>query len=141
MTKLLESVYKKYHDNSTLNSVMFELTYRCNCRCIHCYLDNNDKHELATGEVLEIVHQLQTVSYDLLIDITTRHFLAVDYLIIYANAKCRTGIKKTGVNIYDFALDLPDSFAEENMEHQEDDYLYNYNQLIFYLKNIQTKDY
>lgn len=89
----------------------------------------------------ELVQQLQTVSYDLLIDITTRHFLAVDYLIIYANAKCRTGIKKSGVNIYDFAIDLPDNLPEEKQEHEEDDYLYNYNQLIFYLKNIQTKDY
>lgn len=89
----------------------------------------------------DLVHQLQTVSYDLLIDITTRHFLAVDYLIIYANAKCRTGVKKTGVNIYDFAIDFPDIIPGENNEHEEDDYLYNYNQLIFYLKNIQTKDY
>lgn len=88
-----------------------------------------------------LIHELQTVSYDLLIDITTRHFLAVDYLIIYANAKCRSGIKKSGLNIYDFAIDLPEINDEEMGEHQENDYLYNYNQLIFYLKSIQTKDY
>lgn len=90
---------------------------------------------------VELVQQLQTVSYDLLIDITTRHFLAVDYLILLANVKCRAGIKKSGVNIYDFAIDLPENRVDEIKDHQEDDYLYIYNQLIFYLKNIQTKDY
>ena len=88
-----------------------------------------------------IVQELQTFSYDLLIDITTRHFLAVDYLIIYANAKCRSGIVKTSENIYDFAVELPVVESKELTEHQDNDYLFNYNQLIFYLKNIQTKDY
>jgi hypothetical protein len=88
-----------------------------------------------------IIQDLQHVSYDLLIDITSRHFLTMDYMIIYANAKCRAGIKKTEINIYDFAVELPDFESVEQKEHTDDDYLYNFNQLIFYLRNIQTKDY
>ena len=39
-------------------SVHFDLTYRCNERCVHCYLDHQDHGELTTGECLEILEQL-----------------------------------------------------------------------------------
>lgn len=38
--------------------VHFDLTYRCNERCVHCYLDHDDQGELSTGEVLDILGQL-----------------------------------------------------------------------------------
>ncbi len=31
--------------------MQFDLTYRCNERCIHCYLDHDDHGELTTAEV------------------------------------------------------------------------------------------
>jgi radical SAM protein with 4Fe4S-binding SPASM domain len=39
-------------------SVHFDLTYRCNERCVHCYLDHDDKGELATAECLGVLEQL-----------------------------------------------------------------------------------
>ena len=30
-------------------SVHFDLTYRCNERCVHCYLDHDDHGELTTS--------------------------------------------------------------------------------------------
>jgi AdoMet-dependent heme synthase len=39
-------------------SVHFDLTYRCNERCVHCYLDHEDHGELETGECFEILEQL-----------------------------------------------------------------------------------
>ena len=38
--------------------VHFDLTYRCNERCIHCYLDHDDHGELTTSEVTGILDQL-----------------------------------------------------------------------------------
>jgi radical SAM protein with 4Fe4S-binding SPASM domain len=35
-----------------------DLTYRCNERCIHCYLDHEDKGELTTAEVLDLLDQM-----------------------------------------------------------------------------------
>ena len=32
-------------------AVHFDLTYRCNERCVHCYLDHEDHGELTTAEV------------------------------------------------------------------------------------------
>lgn len=39
-------------------SVHFDLTYRCNERCVHCYLDHHDYGELNTQECLDALLQL-----------------------------------------------------------------------------------
>lgn len=39
----------------------FELTYRCNLKCIHCYVAKNTKRELNTKEVFAILGQLKKV--------------------------------------------------------------------------------
>jgi radical SAM protein with 4Fe4S-binding SPASM domain len=39
-------------------SVQFDLTYRCNERCVHCYLDHDDHGELTTAEVKSVLDQL-----------------------------------------------------------------------------------
>jgi AdoMet-dependent heme synthase len=39
-------------------SVHFDLTYRCNERCVHCYLDHEDYGELGTDEIRNILTQL-----------------------------------------------------------------------------------
>lgn len=39
-------------------SVQLDLTYRCNERCIHCYLDHEDHGEMKTEEILGLLDQL-----------------------------------------------------------------------------------
>ena len=39
-------------------SVHFDLTYRCNERCVHCYLDHGDHGELTTAECLKVLDDL-----------------------------------------------------------------------------------
>jgi AdoMet-dependent heme synthase len=39
-------------------SVHFDLTYRCNERCVHCYLDHEDHGELTTAECFSVLEQL-----------------------------------------------------------------------------------
>ncbi len=39
-------------------NVHFDLTYRCNERCVHCYLDHEDYGEVTTAEVKAILDQL-----------------------------------------------------------------------------------
>lgn len=39
-------------------SVHFDLTYRCNERCVHCYLDHDDHGELSTAECLKVLDDL-----------------------------------------------------------------------------------
>lgn len=48
-------------ENRTLFSACLELTYRCNERCVHCYVDDPDrsKEELTTDEWKDVVDQLR----------------------------------------------------------------------------------
>jgi radical SAM protein with 4Fe4S-binding SPASM domain len=39
-------------------SVHFDLTYRCNERCVHCYLDHDDHGELTTAECIAVMEDL-----------------------------------------------------------------------------------
>jgi AdoMet-dependent heme synthase len=39
-------------------SVHLDVTYRCNERCVHCYLDHDDHGEMTTAEIKEVLTQL-----------------------------------------------------------------------------------
>ncbi|QIL20522.1 radical SAM protein [Thermomonas sp. HDW16] len=39
-------------------SVQLDLTYRCNERCVHCYLDHEDHGEMDTAEILALLDQM-----------------------------------------------------------------------------------
>ena len=39
-------------------SAHLDVTYRCNERCQHCYLDHDDQGEMTTAEIKDILDQL-----------------------------------------------------------------------------------
>jgi len=39
-------------------SVQLDITYRCNERCVHCYLDHDDHGEMTTAEIKDVLDQL-----------------------------------------------------------------------------------
>src|SRR3979411_2827707 len=39
-------------------SVQVDVTYRCNERCVHCYLDHEDHGEMTTSEIKGVLDQL-----------------------------------------------------------------------------------
>src|SRR5436305_3540798 len=39
-------------------SVHLDVTYRCNERCIHCYLDHDDHGEMTTAEIKDVLKQM-----------------------------------------------------------------------------------
>jgi AdoMet-dependent heme synthase len=39
-------------------AVHFDITYRCNERCIHCYLDHDDHGEMTTSEIKTVLDQI-----------------------------------------------------------------------------------
>ena len=39
-------------------SVHLDITYRCNERCVHCYLDHDDHGEMTTAEIIDVLEQL-----------------------------------------------------------------------------------
>lgn len=59
MPTLLDEIYNKYLGANRAYAVMLELTYRCICRCIHCYIDDYETDELTTVEVIRLLDQLK----------------------------------------------------------------------------------
>jgi len=58
MGDLMQRVWDRALEERIPLSVQFDLTYRCNERCVHCYLDHEDHGELTTSEVKNVLEQL-----------------------------------------------------------------------------------
>ncbi|MGC1617819.1 MAG: radical SAM protein [Candidatus Acidiferrum sp.] len=58
MSMLVEEMARKALKLRIPLSVQLDLTYRCNERCIHCYLDHHDHGEMTTAEIKELLDQM-----------------------------------------------------------------------------------
>ncbi len=68
-------------------SVHFDLTYRCNERCVHCYLDHDDHGELTTAECLAVMEELARAGTLFLTFSGGEIFLRLDLYEILAAAR------------------------------------------------------
>jgi radical SAM protein with 4Fe4S-binding SPASM domain len=68
-------------------SVQLDLTYRCNERCVHCYLDHDDHGEMATAEIKNLLDQLAEAGVFFLILSGGEIFLRKDLFEIVAYAR------------------------------------------------------
>ena len=55
---LLNEMSQKAFDLGVPISVHMDVTYRCNERCVHCYLDHEDHGEMTTAEMKGVLDQL-----------------------------------------------------------------------------------
>ena len=39
-------------------SAHLDITWKCNERCVHCYLDHEGKNEMSTAEIKDVIRQL-----------------------------------------------------------------------------------
>lgn len=67
--------------------VQLDLTYRCNERCVHCYLDHEDHGELTTAEVMDLLDQLCDAGVFFLTLSGGEIFMRKDLLEIVARAR------------------------------------------------------
>lgn len=58
MSLLMQEMVDKALALNVPFSVHVDLTYRCNERCVHCYLDHEDYGEMTTGEIKYLLDQL-----------------------------------------------------------------------------------
>ena len=68
-------------------SVQLDLTYRCNERCIHCYLDHEDHGEMKTAEILDLLDQLAAAGVFFLNVSGGEIFMRPDLFEIVAHAR------------------------------------------------------
>jgi len=55
---LIVEMNQKAMDLGIPLSVHFDITYRCNERCVHCYLDHDDLGEMTNAEIEDVLDQL-----------------------------------------------------------------------------------
>jgi radical SAM protein with 4Fe4S-binding SPASM domain len=55
---LLAEMNQKAFELGLPLSVHLDITYRCNERCVHCYLDHDDHGEMTTAEIIDVLEQL-----------------------------------------------------------------------------------
>ena len=68
-------------------SVQLDLTYRCNERCVHCYLDHDDHGEMSTPEIKDLLDQLAAAGVFFLILSGGEIFLRKDLFEIVEYAR------------------------------------------------------
>ena len=58
MSQLMQEVSNKALALNVPLSVQVDLTYRCNERCVHCYLDHEDHGEMTTAEIKHLMDEM-----------------------------------------------------------------------------------
>jgi radical SAM protein with 4Fe4S-binding SPASM domain len=58
MSSLMQQMNERALKAGVPLSVQIDVTYRCNERCVHCYLDHVDHGEMTTAEIRDLLDQL-----------------------------------------------------------------------------------
>jgi hypothetical protein len=101
---------------------------------------NHEQTNFIDSPKSTFLNELEGLEFDLLIDLTLKPVLPLQYLDLYAKASCKVGTRKSELQLYDFILDVDALMAEKAEEGEPLDQSYLFNQIIFYLKSIQTGD-
>lgn len=83
-------------------SVHLDVTYRCNERCIHCYLDHDDHGEMTTAEIASVLEQLADAGVFFLSLSGGEVFMRTDFFEIVEQARqleFNVKVKTNGVMI------------------------------------------
>ena len=79
-------------------SVQLDLTYRCNERCIHCYLDHDDHGEMTTAEIKDLLDQMADAGVFYLTISGGEILMRRDFFEILEHARARTFCIKLKTN-------------------------------------------
>jgi radical SAM protein with 4Fe4S-binding SPASM domain len=99
---LMTEMNQKALDLGVPLSVHLDVTYRCNERCIHCYLDHDDLGEMTTAEIRSVLDQLADAGVFFLVLSGGEVFMRRDFFDIVEHARKRlfnVKIKTNGVMI------------------------------------------
>lgn len=89
MSGLLEDMTRKALRLNIPLSVQLDLTYRCNERCVHCYLDHDDKGEMTTAEIKRLLEEMAEAGVFILTLSGGEIFLRKDLFEILEHARRR----------------------------------------------------
>ncbi len=87
MSGLLEEMTEKALARNIPLSVQLDLTYRCNERCVHCYLDHQDHGEMTTSEIKHLLDEMADAGVFILTLSGGEIFLRKDFFEILEYAR------------------------------------------------------
>jgi radical SAM protein with 4Fe4S-binding SPASM domain len=87
MNGLLEEMTDKALASNIPLSVQLDLTYRCNERCVHCYLDHQDHGEMTTAEIKHLLDEMADAGVFILTLSGGEIFLRKDFFQILEYAR------------------------------------------------------
>src|ERR1700739_520156 len=87
MSGLLQQMTEQALARNTPLSVQLDLTYRCNERCVHCYLDHEDHGEMTTAEIKHLLDEMADAGVFILTLSGGEIFLRKDFFEILQHAR------------------------------------------------------
>jgi radical SAM protein with 4Fe4S-binding SPASM domain len=87
MSGLMEEMSAKALKLNIPLSVQLDITYRCNERCVHCYLDHDDHGEMTTAEIKQLLNEMAEAGVFLLTLSGGEIFLRKDFFEILEYAR------------------------------------------------------
>src|ERR1700675_2769624 len=100
-------------------SVQLDLTYRCNERCVHCYLDHGDHGEMTAAEIKELLDQMADAGVFYLTVSGGEIMMRRDFFEILEHARLRTfciKLKTNGVLIREKEADRIKALGVESVQ-------------------------
>jgi AdoMet-dependent heme synthase len=101
---LMEQMHDKAMELGIPVDVHLDVTYRCNERCVHCYLDHDDHGEMTTAEIKDLLQELADISVFSVTFSGGEVFMRRDFLDLVEHARrlhFAVRIKTNGVMIRD----------------------------------------
>src|ERR1700757_629184 len=101
---LLAEMNEKAHALGIPLTVHIDVTYRCNERCVHCYLDHDDQGEMSTREIKNVLDQLAEAGVFFLVLSGGEVFMRRDFLELGEHARkliFNVKVKTNGVMIHE----------------------------------------
>jgi len=87
MSSLLAEMADKALKLNIPLSVQLDLTYRCNERCVHCYLDHDDHGEMTTAEIKHLMDEMADAGVFILTLSGGEIFLRKDFFDLLEHAR------------------------------------------------------
>ena len=97
---LMQELGQRALDRGVPISVQMDVTYRCNERCIHCYLDHDDHGEMTTAEIRGILDQLAEAGVFFLTFSGGEVFMRMDFFDILEYARSLMFCVKVKTNAF-----------------------------------------
>jgi len=119
MSHLVTEMTAKALDLGIPLSVQLDLTYRCNERCVHCYLDHHDHGEMTTAEIKDLLDQMAEAGVFYLTISGGEIMMRRDFFAILEHARARTfciKLKTNGILIGEREADRLKSLGVESVQ-------------------------